>query len=96
MEETDHCKHLRRRQFEQEYGNSFLGTGNTLINSDTLLGMKIWEPEWNRDNVHIYKRPKEGHEYICTVDVAKGRGMDFSTFSVFDVSTKPFEQVCNI
>ena len=55
--------------------------------------MKIWEPEWNRDNVHIYKRPKEGHEYICTVDVAKGRGMDFSTFSVFDVSTKPFEQV---
>ena len=26
-------------QFEQEYGNSFLGTGNTLINSNTLLGM---------------------------------------------------------
>ena len=27
-------------QFEQEYGNSFLGTGNTLINADTLLGMR--------------------------------------------------------
>ena len=81
-------------QFEQEYGNSFLGTGNTLINADTLLGLKAWEPEWNRDNINVYKRPKQGHEYICTVDVAKGRGMDYSTFSVFDVSTKPFEQVC--
>ena len=80
-------------QFEQEYGNSFLGTGNTLINSDTLLGMMAYDPEWNRDGVNIYKKPIEGHDYICTVDVAKGRGMDFSTFTVFDVSTQPFEQV---
>ena len=63
------------------------------INADTLLGMKTWEPEWHRDGVNIYKRPKEGHDYICTVDVAKGRGMDHSTFTVIDVSTKPFEQV---
>ena len=80
-------------QFEQEYGNSFLGTGNTLINADTLLGMRAIDPDWNRDGVNIYKKPKEGHEYICTVDVAKGRGMDYSTFTVFDVSTNPFEQV---
>ena len=26
-------------------------------------------------------------------DVAKGRGIDFSTFSIFDVSSKPFKQV---
>ena len=41
----------------------------------------------------MYKKPEEGHSYVMTVDVAKGRGIDFSTFSVFDVSTKPFEQV---
>ena len=40
------------------------------------------EPEWNRDNVNVYKKPKEGHDYITTVDVAKGRGIDYSTFSV--------------
>ena len=34
----------------------------------------------------MYDRPVEGHEYVCTVDVAKGRGMDWSTFSIFDVS----------
>ena len=33
-------------QFEQEYGNSFLGTGNTLVNADTLLGMRAIDPDW--------------------------------------------------
>lgn len=80
-------------QFEQEYGNSFLGTGNTLINSNVLLGLRSVDPDWNRDNINIYERPKEGHSYVCTVDVSKGRGIDYSTFSIFDVSTQPFKQV---
>jgi hypothetical protein len=81
-------------QFEQEYGNSFLGTGNTLINADTLLGMKAWEPEWHRDNLNVYERPIKDHHYVCTVDVSQGRGMDYSTFSIFDVTSKPFKQIC--
>jgi len=80
-------------QFEQEYGNSFLGTGNTLINANTLLGLRAEEPDWHKDNINIFERPQEGHTYICTVDVAKGRGMDFSTFNIIDVSSKPFKQV---
>ena len=28
-----------------------------------------------------------------TVDVARGRGQDYSTFSIFDISEKPFKQV---
>ena len=28
-----------------------------------------------------------------TVDTAKGRGQDYSTFTIIDVSTNPFEQV---
>jgi len=80
-------------QFEQEYGNSFLGTGNTLINSNTLLEMKAVDGEWMKDGFTMYNRPVEGHEYIVTVDVAKGRGMDWSTFTIFDVSTQPFKQV---
>jgi len=80
-------------QFEQEYGNSFLGTGNTLINSNTLLEMKAIDGEWVRDGFTMYDKPVEGHEYIVTVDVAKGRGMDWSTFTIFDVSIQPFKQV---
>ena len=81
-------------QFEQEYGNSFLGTGNTLINANTLLGMMAKEPDWNKDNVNVYEKPKEGHSYICTVDVSKGRGIDYSTFTITDISVKPFRTVC--
>ena len=81
-------------QFEQEYGNSFLGTGNTLINADTLLGMRALDGEWKRGGLTVYEKPKEGHNYITTVDVSQGRGMDFSTFSVFDITMRPFKQVC--
>ena len=80
-------------QFEQEYGNSFLGTGNTLINSNTLLEMKAVDGEYEKDGFVMYDRPVEGHEYVCTVDVSQGRGIDYSTFSIFDVSVQPFKQV---
>jgi hypothetical protein len=41
----------------------------------------------------IYKEPCAGHEYIITVDVSKGRGQDYSTFTVIDVTERPFKQV---
>ena len=80
-------------QFEQEYGNSFLGTGNTLVNADTLLGMRAIDPDWRKQNMNVYERPRAGHNYITCVDVSQGRGIDYSTFSIFDVSSKPFKQV---
>lgn len=80
-------------QFEQEYGNSFLGTGSTLINSNTLLGMRALDSDWVKDGISVYKRPVDNHNYICTVDVSQGKGLDYSTFNIFDVSTQPFEQV---
>ena len=42
--------------------------------------MRSIDPDWNRDNINIYDRPVEGHEYVCTVDVSQGRGIDYSTF----------------
>ena len=82
-------------QFEQEYGNSFLGTGSTLINSNTLLGLRAVDPEWYKDNVSIYDLPKKDHNYVCTVDVSQGRGLDYSTFTVIDVSVQPFKLVAS-
>ena len=29
-----------------------------------------------------------------TVDVSKGRGQDYSTFTIFDITERPFKQVC--
>ncbi len=80
-------------QFEQEFGNTFHGRGNTLIGADHLLAQQSIEPEFVTQGVNIYAQPIEEHEYIMTVDVSKGRNQDYSTFTIIDVSTTPFEQV---
>jgi hypothetical protein len=79
-------------QFQQEFGNTFFGTGNTLISADALMNMKAVSPLLNTD-VKVYEEPSPKHDYIMTVDVAKGRGQDYSTFNIIDISTRPFRQV---
>jgi len=80
-------------QFKQEYGNDFLGSGNTLISGDKLLKLKSQNPIYEQDSVRVFERPNPDSEYMMFVDVAKGRGRDYSTFNIIDVSTKPFKQV---
>ena len=82
-------------QFDQEFGNTFFGTGDTLVNSQTLLEFKALSPIRSLEDhcVQIYKAPVSKHEYIMTVDVSRGRGQDYSTFNLIDISVRPFEQV---
>lgn len=80
-------------QFEQEYGNNFLGTANTLISSNCLLSLKPEHPKKIELNVNYYQAPQVDHTYIMCVDVSKGRGQDYSTFTVMDITTGRFEQV---
>ena len=81
-------------QFDQEFGNSFHGRGNTLIPANELLAQKALDPISFTENIFVYENPVENHQYIMTVDVAKGRGLDYSTFTIIDVSVDPFKQVC--
>ena len=82
-------------QFDQEFGNTFFGTGNTLINAQTLLDLRASQPIKVMENgdMFVYKETVNKHDYILVADVAKGRGQDYSTFSLIDISTRPFEQV---
>src|SRR6056300_1349062 len=82
-------------QFDQEFGNTFFGTGDTLINAETLLGFRAGKYERLLEGglLKIYKEVQKGHEYIMTVDVSKGRGQDYSTFNLIDISVRPFAQV---
>lgn len=82
-------------QFDQEFGNTFFGTGDTLIGAETLMKMKAIEPIEILEGGHmfIYEKTQENHDYIICVDVSKGRGQDYSTFNVIDVTSKPFKQV---
>ena len=82
-------------QFDQEFGNTFFGTGDTLINADTLMGFraKPYKRLLENNSLYIYEDTTKGHDYIMTVDVCKGRGQDYSTFNVIDISVRPFRQV---
>ena len=81
-------------QFQVEFGNTFHGTGDTLISADSLLNLKAKPPihlmEWN---TKIYEEAKSSHEYVMMVDVGRGIGQDYSTFNIIDISVKPFKQV---
>jgi len=81
-------------QFKQEFEVSFIGSSQTLIDSDVLLGMQAQTPLKIQHEINYYEEPIEGHEYILCADVSKGRGQDYSTFSVIDISQNPFKQVC--
>ena len=82
-------------QFDQEFGNTFFGTGDTLIEGNTLLDLRARQPInlLEGGDLKVYEKPVKDHEYIMTVDVSKGRGQDYSTFTVIDVSQRPFKQV---
>jgi hypothetical protein len=80
-------------QFDQEFGNNFHGTGNTLISGNKLLEMKAKAPIYTQDSIKVYDRPDKNKNYMMFVDVAKGRGQDYSTFNLIDISAKPFKQV---
>jgi hypothetical protein len=80
-------------EFNQEFGNDFLGSGNTLVSADKLLKLHAKNPIYQQDNVRVYERPNSDAEYMMFVDVGKGRGKDYSTFNIIDISARPFRQV---
>ena len=82
-------------QFDQEFGNTFFGTGDTLISAEALMELRAKEPKRHieQGDGFVYSDPEKGKEYIMCVDVGKGRGQDYSTFTLIDISVKPFEQV---
>jgi len=82
-------------QFDQEFGNTFFGTGDTLISADTLMKLRATDPITHLEggDLLVYEETQPEHDYIMCVDVSKGRGQDYSTFNIIDISTRPFKQV---
>src|SRR5210317_2038342 len=83
-------------QFDQEFGNAAIGHSDTLIATDKLLGLKAKTAiEYKEDlGLRFYDKPEEGHRYIMAVDTSRGRGQDYSTFNIIDITARPFKQVC--
>lgn len=80
-------------QFEQEHCCSFRGSQNTLLSAAALQAMVIHPPIQKKQNLKIYEEVNPEHNYVISVDVARGVGKDYSAFIVVDVSSKPFKVV---
>jgi len=80
-------------QFRQEFETEFLGSAGTLINPGRIAELTIRTPLSRKDNLDVYEETIEGHNYFIAVDVAEGRGQDYSTFNVIDITSIPFKQV---
>lgn len=80
-------------QFNQEHGLVFRGSQNSLISSDVLALLVSYTPITKSDDVKIFTQPIDGHNYVITVDTARGVGGDYSAFVIFDITTSPYEVV---
>lgn len=80
-------------QFEQEFGCEFLGSSHTLISAAKLRTMAYVNPKYSQNGFDIIEESVPGKIYAIMVDVARGQGLDYSAFSVIDVTEIPYRQV---
>ena len=81
------------QQFKVEFECEFLGSVNTLINPAKLRNLVYENPIKRNAGLDIHENPKEEHNYLITVDVARGLGNDYSAFIVFDITEFPYKVV---
>lgn len=83
--------------FEQNFGNSFLGSSATLISGSALKNIQTMEEDEIIfddifDGLRMFEEVQPGHHYIVTSDPKKD-GLDAVGVQVIDVTKLPFKQV---
>ena len=81
-------------KFEQEYCVEFMGSSGTLIAGWKLKELVHQTPVFEKDGLFMYVAPEKDHVYVGMVDVSRGKGLDYSAFSIVDVTQMPYYQVC--
>lgn len=72
----------------------FIGSSGTLINGSKLKELTYSRPLHEVDGLCQYERPDLSRTYVMVVDVSRGKGLDYSTFTVIDITQMPYKQVC--
>ena len=81
------------QQFKVEFECEFLGSVNTLIAPSKLKNLIYDAPITKNAGLDIYEDSIKDHNYMITVDVARGLGNDYSAFIVFDITQFPYKVV---
>jgi len=81
------------QQFKVEFECEFLGSVDTLIAPSKLRTLVYDNPKTKNAGLDVYEPSKENHDYVMTVDVARGVGEDYSAFVVVDITEFPHRVV---
>ena len=81
------------QQFKVEFECEFLGSVDTLIAPSKLRTLVYENPKTRSAGLDVFEEPKEKHDYICTVDVARGVVKDYSAFVIVDITEFPHKVV---
>jgi len=71
----------------------FLGSVDTLIAPSKLRSLVYDSPIKRNAGLDIYENPIKEHDYVITVDVARGVNADYSAFVVIDITQFPHKLV---
>ena len=76
--------------------NCVLTGGETnLISPKTLGDIPYIHPIRSNETLKIFEEPQPGHNYMMTVDTSRGKGVDASTFVIFDITSYPIKIVAH-
>jgi hypothetical protein len=91
----DQRRILKDEKFLQEMECEFMGSAGTLLSSAALKSLAFVKPiHLSENGIKVYQAPIPEHNYVIIADTARGRGLDYSAFSVIDVTSIPYKQVC--
>ena len=86
-------KNTSEAQFKVEFECEFLGSVDTLIAPSKLRTLIYENPIQRNAGLDVYEPSKDNHDYVMTVDVARGVGEDYSAFVVVDITEFPHRVV---
>jgi hypothetical protein len=86
-------KHLYYSNNIVSHNCEFLGSVDTLIAPSKLRNLVYDHPKTRSAGLDVYVDPAENHDYLITVDVARGVGNDYSAFAVVDITQFPHRVV---
>jgi len=81
------------QQFKIEFECEFLGSVDTLISPSKLRTLVYENPKTRSAGLDIYEDPVKKHDYLMTVDVARGVSEDYSAFVLVDITEFPHKIV---
>ncbi len=81
------------QQFKVEFECEFLGSVDTLIAPSKLRTLVYENPMTSNAGLDVYEEPEKKHDYVMTVDVARGVEKDYSAFVVVDITSFPHKIV---